>query len=241
MSQLFRGEVKGGGQCKSQRMWWCGKRNDLTRAGNWRLWQTFPKITWVNVIRPAPPCAVMICFLVRGHGGDVSVYWRIKKLRKFSRQIWLVKSWWVLYWCRAAIKAVKVYYLSAVLRYLINNECILYSTTFMWRYNDQIFPKKWKFVKSSKMNTGCVAFLSTSHHLTTTQIYLVTLRRGPSPSLGTTLPILYEVVKTISTSSCYNSKMLLKHWCISINNVIMSYIITEFTGGILLQNFTLDS
>ncbi len=60
--------------------------------------------------------------------------------------------------------------------------------------------------------------------LMTPQIYFLTLSRGPTPSLGTTglnCLTICKVVKTSSTSSSYNSKLLLTNWCISIKTLMM--------------------
>lgn len=52
--------------------------------------------------------------------------------------------------------------------------------------------------------------------------------KGPTPRLGTcglNYLTVYKAVKSSSTSSSYNSKILLTYCCISINKLIMSYII----------------
>lgn len=67
----------------------------------------------------------------------------------------------------------------------------------------------------------------------------------PDPLVGNhwTKLAVYNVVQTSSSLSCYSSKILLTHWCISINKLILSDRITHQPQGTLfcrMRTITFD-
>ena len=62
-------------------------------------------------------------------------------------------------------------------------------------------------------------------------LLLIILSGDPLVGNNWTWQSICKVVRTSSTSSSYNSNMLLTHWCFSINNLMMSYIINTSVRG----------
>lgn len=93
------------------------------------------------------------------------------------------------------------------------------------RYNNPVFHKKIRLEKSPKKYMQIFNLQSKTLFLLLSPLIIPWPLRFILHLCGT-----QSVVKTLSSSSSYNSKMLVMHWSININDLIMQYIIILVKG-----------